>query len=199
MRWLKLSVVAVFALLWGSPVVFAADFGSKSQLHIRTGQVSGSFSGATSGSLISSTGLDLEYEVFQNRHRALLFRSAAFFDLKQNRAIYTYAGMGSNYYFLSTGPLVDTTDGATQFTVTPKYRYYWGWDLGLSQSEVVPKVIGATYTTNIDGGLHLGAIYQATRAIGVEAQLGYSRGYGFTTVSAATSVLKMLFGVSVYF
>ena len=51
----------------------------------------------------------------------------------------------------------------------------------------------------IDFGLHLGTIFQISRVVGLEANIGLALGYGFSSVAASLTTVRTFIGASYFF
>jgi hypothetical protein len=186
-----------------APAARADSDARTSQLHVRLGLVEGQFTSPipnTSGVLSVPNTLDLEYELFSATHRSWYFRGTFAQNLSTARLSYAYAGVGRRFYLGAPGMAFDATDGETRVTEIPKWRYYVGFDLGISQ--VVVTTFGTALQANsglVEPGVTAGTIYQVGRSMGLEVSAGASPGIGFTSVSVTSFILRMLFGISYYF
>ena len=80
-----------------------------------------------------------------------------------------YAGIAARYYLYSKGAKVETFESKNYFKSTPTYRYYTGWDVGISQVLVISHgPVLQTYSTLIDFGGCGGYIYQITENLGFD-------------------------------
>jgi len=179
---------------------FAFERQASSQFHFRTGPISGNYSGAAPGSFSILTPLDFDYEQFLSPRSSWVIRMILAHDTQAGRVAYAYSGLGYRGYFWSQAVHVDSGTGAERIEVAPKRRYFYGFDLGISQ--VLLKTVGPVLETRsalIDFGPSLGVIQQVSRKVGVELHLGYTLGLGFSTVTASGSSLRTLVGLSYYY
>lgn len=185
----------------GLPGARADDSTTHHEVHVRTGMISGSYSGPVSGTLPSSQLLDGEYELFTGPRSATTFRALIAYDLAKGRVGYGYAGMGRSYYLWGNGVNIESSDNKeASFTSIPKRRYYVGWDLGMSY--VVVKEFGTVLTAHseaIDVGAHLGFIWQVSKSIGIDLHGGYTKGFGFSSVAVSTTTTRIFAGVVIGF
>lgn len=180
----------------------ASEVGNISEIHARTGMVNGKFVGPTvesSGSFSVLTTLDVEYEKHTQTQQSYLLRGIIAYDQKTALMDYFYAGIGGRYYFQSQGrPLVDTYANDMIRSI-PRWRFYGGWDAGLSQVLVITRgPVFQTYSTLFDVGVNGGAIYQLSDRVGLDFQLGYSFGYGFSSVAVVGNTVRALFGATFF-
>lgn len=191
---------------WGlasaSPAT-ADEFVRSSQANVRTGMLSANFSGASSaatGSFSVFTTMDLEYERFTGPKSSYLVRTLFAFDQTSARVMYSYAGFGRRFYFGSSrGPAYEVGEGTELVSYSPGLRMFAGFDVGISR--VVIDVRGSVFESAsalMDFGGHGGLAYPITRNVSFTGQLGYSYGYGFSSVAVGATIMKALFGVSIY-
>ena len=198
---MRLSGIAVLALglTVGCSGAHAEERGKESQFHFRVGKVSGSYSGPVSGTFSVSNSLDFEGEFFTAPKTSWTFRSILAHDLSAGRMMYAYAGVGHNWYLWSDRVKMDAPDGATSFSSIPRWRYYIGADIGISQAIVYTySPVLQAVSVLIDFGGHCAVIYQVNRSFGIEGQFGYTMGFGFSSVSVGATTNRFLFGVSYY-
>lgn len=170
------------------------------QLHTSIGMINGSYAGATSNTFSISQSLNLEYEIFYNTRMSYVARAQIAIDPTTGKMVYYGGFLGSRYYFKSTGMIFDNTTQDITFRSIPKWRFYMGWDVGIAQ--VVVAEVGPSLTalsTMLDFGGHVGSIYQLGKTWGIDVQLGYSYGYGFSTVSVTGTAMKLWVGGVYYF
>ena len=197
--------VALFAVvgLAAALLVLGADSRAEttgSQFHFRTGMVSGNFGGAVSGSFSVTNSMDFDYEIFSATKRSWVLRSIMAYDLTEARLMYAYTGVGRRFYIKSNGMMFDDAQGGNRVSAVPKMRYYLGFDAGISQ--VVVKTFGTVLQASsalLDLGGHAGLIYQVSKAVGVDAQFGYTIGQGFSSVTVGAKTMRVLLGVSYFF
>ena len=144
--------------------------------------------------------MDIEYEIFKGSRKSLIFRVLLDFDTLNSRVQYGVAGMGNRYYFGSNGMSFDVADHETSIIQQPTKRFYFGWDAGVGN--VILRSFGQTLTANsvtLDVGGAAGFIYQFSHSIGLDLQVGYTYGYGFSNIAATTTTTRILFGGAFYF
>jgi hypothetical protein len=162
--------------------------------------LSGSFSGAATGSLSVSNTLDAEYEIFQASKRSFTIRGILAQDLSSQQTKYSYIGMGKRYYFKSKGNSFISASESAQITSQPKWRYYAGGDVGVAHVLVrtFGDVLSATGSV-IDFGVHVGTIMQTSKNFGIEAQFGYTMGFGISSISIGSTTMRFLLGGAFFF
>jgi hypothetical protein len=200
-RGLKVQILALL-FFFVAPGLIYAEGNTTSQLHYRVGYLGTSFSGVLTGSISNFNSFDLEYEILSSSRVSFSLRTTLVYDVTNARVLYSYTGVGRRYYFLSNGMEYDYSDpnSADHVISIPKWRAYAGGDFGISQ--VVVKSFGAVLQTQsalVDFGPNLGGIFQLSKAMGLELQLGLSLGLGFTTVSVSAVTFRALLGGTYYF
>jgi len=155
-----------------------------SQLHVRGGYFHATYWGPQSGNISIPSTFDVEYERFLSNQSSLVFRYTMAMDLDTSRPYYNYAGTGMRYYFGSKGMEVDTKEMGVTISAIPRWRYYYGWDVGIGVGIV--QTVGSILqimTTVADAGLCLGTIYQLNKRFGAEVHVEVSTVQGFSNVS----------------
>ena len=152
------------------------------------------------GAISVPNSLDLEYELIRSRNLSFLFRTIIAFDLKTGVLPYAYTGVGARYYLWSDSRGYDHAQEGIQIKKSPTFRIYLGPELGLSQV-VIKQYTPVVQTTSalLEAGGNLGLIYQLSSVIGLETQVGYSLGFGVSTITVGASLLKALVGLNFYF
>jgi hypothetical protein len=202
-RSLLLALLATGALVAPAPPARAEGSVTGAQAHFRAGLLSGSYSTSDSslaGSYSVATTFDLEYEAFLDARGSFLLRATFAQDLATSRLMYSYAGVGRRWYFGSTGMATSSQDGTVQAVILPRWRYFAGGDLGVSQ--VVVKTFGTVLQANsalVELGGHVGTIYQVSRSVGIEAYGGATLGLGFSAIAVGARSLRAFLGASYYF
>jgi hypothetical protein len=194
-------VLATLASLSAAPSARAWE--KTTQAHLRAGLLSLSYStpnGGVSGSHSIATTLDAELELFSSPRASYLLRGVFGLDVAQGRLPYSYVGTGRRYYLFTSGLAQEHEDEVARVASIPKWRFYAGGELGVSQLEV--QRLGSIYQVNsvlLELGAQAGTIFQLTRAIGLEVQAAYGWGYGLSSVSVRSSGLKGFVGASFSF
>ena len=199
---LPLMKLVVALVTLSSPATSFAAEATTSQFHFRIGYLNTSFSGVLSGTISNLNAFDLEYEIFNSNTSAFTLRTTLVYDLPRARVLYSYTGIGKRIYVFSDAMAFDYSDtvSADQIIAVPKLRTYLGGDFGISQ--VVVQSFGAVLQTQsslVEFGPNLGAIYQLTKSLGLELQVGISLGLGFSTVSVNGITMRAFAGGSYYF
>jgi hypothetical protein len=179
----------------------AEETGSNLEFHGRIGSISASYTGPQvgSGSFSLPNGIDLEADYFVSNHRSYLLRTIIGLDQKATTTRYSYTGFGARYFLYSQATRADYVIGGTVLTAIPRWRFYLGWDAGLSQALVVQlnPVLG-TYASFLDASFCGGTNYQITHDLGIELHLGYGMGVGYTNVSATLTTVRIFLGATLY-
>jgi hypothetical protein len=180
-----------------------------SQLHLRTGLLSGSYStSSSSGQSTTPTDvsvpftLDAEYERFLSRRHSYFLRGNFSLDTSRNQVVYFYAGGGARWY-LGAGTGYEGAEPETRVSATPRSRFFVGADLGFANTVVnqFQSVSGTTQTPLVisagmlDVGVHAGWIYQTSRRLGIELLGGVAQGFGVSSVTVSGRVLRALLGI----
>lgn len=172
---------------------------STSQLHAATGMISGSYAGVLTTTFSISQAVNIEYELFKKSTESNFFKTTFAIDPETGKMVYYGAFTGGRYYVYSTGMIFNSSDTKNSVRSVPTWRFYGGWDLGISQ--VVVENVGASLTvisTLFDMGGHAGMIYQVGNSWGIEAKYGMSYGYGFSTVSVTGTATTAFLGITIY-
>jgi hypothetical protein len=193
-----ISAILLFAFLILISAFAKAD--DNTQLHIRTGMLDGKYYGPTGGDFVVTSTLDIDHETFLANRRSRVFRAILGIDIISAKPFYTYAGTGMRFYLNSKGMYFDRSDESYRILSYPKFRYYLGWDAGIAQ--VIVRSLGKVLqvvSSMIDVGACGGAVWQVDRNFGVEAHLGLTSGYGFSSVAVVGHTARVLLGVTYYF
>ena len=199
-------LLAGAAALGPSPVR-AELTATASQMHVRTGMVQGSISGAATSAQQNAAAkgfsiansFDVDVEFFKTSKRSIFIRSTLAYDLSDSRVKYFYVGVGRRWYLGSDGMMFDASDQGTAVSWQPKNRYYLGVDGGISQTLALSLTQAfGEYSTGIEVGAHGGATIPVGKTLGLDVQAGFGYAYGFTSVSVTTTVIRFLVGVSLY-
>lgn len=171
-----------------------------SQVHIRSGYFGGSVKAQDYGSTLSIVGaMDLEYEVLLSGRRGAFVRATLGYDSASSRMPYSGLGAGMRYYFLGSGGRYESSSGGDRIERSPRLRAFAGPELGIAQVTVqrVGPVLNVTSTVLEVGG-SIGVIRQLGGNLGIELLGAAHTGFGFANVSAASTVYRILVGVSLY-
>lgn len=204
MRFIKTIVVVLLIIVSFLTNHDKANAGPvKNHLHLRTGMVSSSMGesiGAAGGAFAVVPSFDVEFESFVTDRSAYVLRGIMALDMATTVTRYLFAGVGQRIYLNNRGSALVAVTPEASVIIRPKFRYYVGWDAGVS--ETVVNVLTASLqsvTTAIDGGGVVGSIYQSSENLGLEASLTMSYAFGFSSVPASGMVMKAFFGASYYY
>lgn len=161
--------------------------------------VSGGNVEATNGfSVVPSFNFSVEY--FSSLKSSYFARVIIAMESTEGKMRYQYMGLGGNYYFSSVGLARSYVKEDVILKTFPKWRHYYGWDLGLSR--VIPVSFGPalnSVSTAIDFGGHVGTNYHMGSSWALNAQFGMSYAFGFSTVSVTGTNMKLFFGTSFFY
>jgi hypothetical protein len=197
---LKISILSLSLFMIANLVVLTEAFARKSQLHLRTGVLSGTYEGTFDGSFQVTSVIDVDYETFLSNSRSFHFRFIQGLDTPDSVPFYTYAGVGMKFYLDSKGTYNDNEEEGIYIFSRPTFRYYVGVDGGIAQ--VLVKSFGPvvqSVANMSDVGGSLGAIYQITDDFGIEAQTGFSVGYGFSSTAELGTTFRLFVGGTYFF
>ena len=191
------------AILCSSGGAWAETYLHDSEFHFRAGLLSANFSTGQqnlNGQFTVPNALDFEYEIFSGTRSSFIIRSILAYETGSARLRYGYTGVGRRLYLFSNGAGFEATEGGSRIVLTPRWRYYLGGDLGVSQAvitEVGPVLDGDT--AMFDFNVNVGTVYQINRSLGLELQVGYGLGYGFSSIPVTAYTLRAVVGASYFF
>lgn len=173
---------------------------AESQLHLSLGFISANYSGPVTGSVVIPLALGFEYEYLLTSSKSYVFENIIAIDSEDTKTKYFASRFGTRYYFKSSNLSITKKDAKGSFSISPKLRYYAGWNLGIAQVVIASlgPVLDAVSTVFEYGG-NTGAIYQINKSWGMEAKFGLNLGYGFSSVTVSSSVMQIFFGGAYYF
>lgn len=180
-------------------VMFSHSAFALKQFHFREGVVTGDYDGVISNQINSPTLFDLELEFFETNKESWFLNTTYAMDFDTSTIDYSYNGGGMRYYLFNPGMNFEGYSKGTSFLSSPKWRFFVGWQAGLSFA-ILDK-IGTTLqitTWGYDLGAHMGAIAQINKKWGLEFKASYDVTTGFTTVSVGGSTTKAMIGVAYY-
>jgi hypothetical protein len=170
------------------------------QIFVRSGMIEGSYAGVFSGSFRVNLAFDIGTEYHVASDGSVLVRFIQALDSPDSVPFYTYAGTGMRYYFKGRGSYVVQSDETTFISSRPKWRTYMGGELGIAQ--VIVKSFGPviqSVANMLETGGNVGAIYQISEKIGIEAQIGGTLGYGISSTSVSGSTFRIFLGGTYFF
>lgn len=213
MRLFKLSLI--FMMMLTATKALASKW-DNFQFVFNLGLVNGAYSNpiddsdaataATGGNLIAENGFSVApsfnfgVEYFSDLKTSWFTRAIIAMDSTEGKMRYQYLGLGGNKYISSVGLMRSYVNEDVILKSFPRWRHFYGWDLGLSRVIVVsfgPAL--NSVSTAIDFGGHIGTNYHMGRNWALNAQLGMSYAFGFSTVAVTGTNFKIFFGSSFFF
>lgn len=173
---------------------------TQSQLHVYTGIVSASFTGPQSGTFSVPMALGYEYEMIKSSKSSYVIENIVAIDAAVAKTKYNAVHLGARYYLYSTNYSNQKSEAASVFKITPKYRFFAGWNFGLAQVVVLSFSDALdTVGTVIEYGGHAGMLYQLNDRWALEAKMNLYMGYGISSVSVSSMSYQLLLGGSYYY
>lgn len=165
------------------------------------GQVSGKFSGAASGSFSVPQALNTEIEFLYNPKNSFMLRNIMALDTETSKNVYSLTSLGQRTYWRGTSSAIETVDtDGNKYSILPKRRYYFGWEVGVSQAVVTSLgPVLDVVSTMVDIGVNTGVIHQMGNNWALEGQIGYSQTFGFSSVSVNGTTMRLLVGTAFFF
>jgi hypothetical protein len=209
MRQLKLIRFILIGLLCQSTVARCDFVELNRQLTVRAGNVGLSFTGKGSiiaGVTTSLTGsievpntIDISMEFLFHRNTAFRIRGVLAYDFNAVNVPYFFLGPGLRFYFGSTGVSIDSHDNGTRVKIVPKWRFYSGLDVGVSQVIAGIVGVGATVSNLAQMTANIGFIYSITPSVGLELEVGAGAGLGISYVAVNGLMHYEILGLSYLF
>ncbi len=171
-----------------------------SQLHMGLSLVNAAYTGPESGSVSIPMAMHFEYELIRSATSSYTFDNTIAIDSQDSKTKYYGTHIGGRYYFSSSNLNYSDVGEGTSISIIPKWRFYYGWNLGVAQ--VVVRSLGTVLdaiSTILEYGGHVGSIYQVGKSWGVESKFSYMMGNGFSSVSVDSTVIQLSFGGAYYF
>ncbi|MGE0634695.1 MAG: hypothetical protein AB7O96_19940 [Pseudobdellovibrionaceae bacterium] len=184
-------------ILFGSSIAMAFE----KEVIARTGVIVGAYeTKVNKGTFSAPTVFEGEFQFIADPKMAWSFRGTLAMDTGNSRSRYLYAGAGQRYFFGAAANPVESTYGGDFISIKPKHQFYGGWDAGVGQVLIVEfgDLIG-TYATCVEMGMVAGYKYRWDKQFSMEASFGYNYGLSIITISAATQVIRGLFGFTYLF
>lgn len=178
--------------------IFASE--QSSQLHSSIGLVQATYDGPTKGSISIPLAMNFEYEYIKTSNQSYVFENIIAIDSKDTKTKYFATHFGTRYYFNSSNFSSSKNDIRGSFSITPRFRYYAGWNLGIAQ--VVISSLGPVLdavSTVFEYGAHTGAIYQVGKSWGLETKASIYLGYGFSSITVSSQIAQVFFGGVYYY
>lgn len=196
----KIPILKLLLSLLFSIASYAYAGATQSQLHVYTGMVSASFTGPQSGSISVPMALGYEYEMIKSAQSSYLIENIVAIDAADAKTKYNAVHLGARYYLFSTNYSNQKSEDASLFKITPKYRFFAGWNLGLAQVVVLSfsDALDAVGTVLEYGG-HGGVLYQLNDRWALEAKMNLYMGYGISSISVSSMSYQLLLGGAYYY
>lgn len=190
----------IFVSLACSSYLHASENSPEGMVHIHMGPVTGSYAGPVASTFQALQSLNFEYEFLKSNKTTNYIRSLMAFDGTKGRLMYFLNAFGVRNYFNSSSKYHRFNKEGESYTYFPRYRFFYGADVGISQVVVqeLGTVLQAT-STMIDIGGHIGASYHVRPQWALEFIGGYSYGYGFSTVAVTGTTMRIMVGGSYYY
>ncbi len=191
-RWPRFCLVVMGFALFGTEVS-ALDL----QLHLRSGLITTSFTGAQSGDFSLITSVDGEFEIFISESTSIYANAIIALDPAEAQYRYLFAGGGQKLYFLSKGRTTEIDSDVGSLSMSPKRRFFAGWQLGISQLILdTPTPALTVQSTLFEYGFNIGALYRVLEKTNVEFQFTATRGTGISSVTVDATVFRFFAGLS---
>ncbi len=192
----QLGALLVFFFTLSAFESFAIS-NSREQYTFRLASISGSFSGVeASGAFSVMPSIDAEYETFRSSRHSWAARFSFAYQTSEGKAYYVYYGIGERYYFGSASRPFLYTEGDMTIEAQPKYKYYIGWDGGISNVLVKALRVYSITSTNLDIGANFGFQYYFNSNLSGNFGITYSFAQGFTAIAVKGTVMKIYSGVN---
>jgi hypothetical protein len=153
----------------------------------------------SSNKLVATT-LELEYSLYRSNVKALVFRYTLANDFASGKTYYSGVAVGPRYFFDSQAYRSDTNDNGIHLEIVPDWRYFWGFDFGVSQI-LVTNAGSSLQTTNTDltASASIGITRQIADEWNVQGILGLGTGYGLSSLKVLEFTARALVGVGYQF
>lgn len=158
------------------------------------GAVDGDISSGSQPSLLS---VDINYEIFQFRKLSHVFKMTGTGILMAAIEKYYGMGYGVRWYFGSEGTRVNIRDKVLDVSLTPKFRYYAGANVGGYYYVYRPVADGEEIRNDIgvELGGHAGVMYGNHHKRAYKAQVNFLMGSGAET---QTTTIQFFAGATFY-
>lgn len=170
------------------------------QLHLSLAYLSAQYTGPVEGTISVPMALSFEYELIKSATKSYTFENIIAIDSEDSKTKYYATHFGARYYFNSSNLNSFGEDNGNSISITPKWRYYYGWNVGVAQ--VVVSSLGPVLdalSTVLEYGGHVGSIYQIRKDWGLETKFSYMMGNGFSSITVNSSVMQLHLGGAYYF
>lgn len=136
---------------------------------------------------------DLTYEFFSQRQKSFFLRFTGS-GIAGEVSKYYFLGVGQRFYLGADGTNAKFKDEKVNIETNPLFRYYYGWDLGVT-SFIYETSTDVRTDLGVEFGGHVGTLYASDKKTSYKAELTLKRGTGVETSSLNVA---FLFGVSYF-
>lgn len=198
------STSLTVALLAGAFVVpqaaQAMDDAPQLELHLLTGSDSGHAQGSNiNGTLTISDPVELQVELFSSLRSSTYFRNLIAYNFSSSVLNYLGFFVGRRIYLGSNGARYDQGEDGVEVVSQPRWRYFLGADVGFT--EIAAATVGSVLTvpsSQFELGASAGIIYQVSKNVGIELQVGGGYGFGISDVQINTAIERLDLGLTIY-
>ena len=188
-----LNLLSFLVLISFGSLAFSVDL----QLHLRTGLVTTSFTGAQNGDFSLATSIDGEFEVFYSEQSSLYANAIIALDPEEAQFRYLFAGGGQKYYFFSKGRPSRVASDVGSIEMNPRHRFYAGWQVGISQLILATPTAALTVqSTLFEYGGNVGYLYRFFEGMDLAVHFSATRGTGISSVSVDATVFRLFAGLT---
>lgn len=171
-----------------------------SELHLRTGYFYSKYTGPLENEVSVPGVLDVEYSTFTSTRTAVTFRAMNVIEFPNIKNDYSFSGVGLRFFTAGPAYAVNAEEGGFAFTTNPRWRTYYGFEVGLAQATVQSygNVLQTSSSLVMVHG-NVGAIYGITPSVGFSTQLNAGFGGGYSAVSVLATNVSLLTGICFFF
>ena len=183
-------------------IIFCSTFAKArpSELHVRTGGFWGKYTGPIQNEVTVPGVLDIDYSLFTSNTTAVNFRSLVVIEFPKVKNYYNFAGVGLRFFTRGPAYEINTEEDGFNYQAMPKWRTYFGAELGLAQATVISYGnVLQTSSSLLMVHLNAGAIYTINSKVGISTQLNFGIGSGYSSVAVMTYNLMGLAGLCFFF
>ncbi len=165
---------------------------------VQTGHLDVSHTGSFNGHLNLGSTVDLAAEVLNDDSSSLIGHGIISLDANSAIMKYMYAGVGRRLYLYSHPTQLDLNMDMSKITIVPKRQYFITFEAGLGQVNVFSLTTSlSSIATVFEYGASVGVNLPISSHIAFTSSLGYSQGYGFSSVTINSKAIKALFGLNI--
>jgi hypothetical protein len=164
-----------------------------------TGYIDVAYTGPFSGSLNLGSTIDLNAEVITDDTASLFGHGTLSLDAETAVMKYMYAGIGRRIYVFSHASELSMNLDRSKIIITPKRQFFVSFEAGLGQVNVFSLTDSlSSIATVFEYGISAGMNWPVSKHIGLFSSIGVSQGYGFSSVTINSQILKAMFGVNLW-